>query len=237
MLFSSLLKYCSSERTFSVLPASQNCDPIKSWTSLSCCHSKYLVWFAFQEDLPSQNYIWIMGKDGEPTMERPSHPQQKSFKQHTHPSLPVLVWRKTEKIWWQKKKIENWGGGGVWGRFLREARVGCRWNNRWGRSFIIVSRLHTRQYHPITWGQLQYHTVFLPLLLSSYFPFYLMVFSIVLQKFFLPCVKYSFIADINSWLRTCWVFNVKPPRVHRTFEQKKFLTEILMILKYQMMTT
>ena len=127
-------------------------------------------------------------------------------------------------------------GGGGWGRFLREARVGCRWNNRWGRSFIVVSRLHTRQYHPIMWGQLQYPTAFLPLLLSSYFPFYLMVFSIVLQKFFLPCVKYSFIADINSWLRTCWVFNVKPPRVHRTFEQKKFLTEILMILKYQKTT-
>ena len=127
-------------------------------------------------------------------------------------------------------------GGGGGGRFLREARMGCQWNNRWGRSFIVVSRLHTRQYHPITWGQLQYHTVFLPLLLSSYFPFYLIVFSIVLQKFFLPCVKYSFIADINSWLRTCWVFNVKPPRGHRTFEQKKFLTEILMILKYQMMT-
>ena len=53
-----------------------------------------------------------MGKDGEPTMERPSHPQQKFFKQHyTHTPLPDLVWRNTEKIWWQKKKIENWGGG------------------------------------------------------------------------------------------------------------------------------
>ena len=68
-----------------------------------------MVWFAFQEDLPSQNYIWIMGKDGEPTMERPSNPQQKFFKQHPPPDL---VWRNTAKIWWQKKKIENGGGGG-----------------------------------------------------------------------------------------------------------------------------
>ena len=28
------------------------------------------------------------------------------------PPLLDLVWRNTEKIWWQKKKIENWGGGG-----------------------------------------------------------------------------------------------------------------------------
>ena len=46
-------------------------------------------------------------------MERPSHPQQKFFKQHTHtPPLPDLVRRNTEKIWWQKKKIENGGGEG-----------------------------------------------------------------------------------------------------------------------------
>ena len=54
-----------------------------------------------------------MGKDGEPMIERPSHPQQKFFKQHTHthPPFPDLVWRNTEKIWRQKKKIENGGGG------------------------------------------------------------------------------------------------------------------------------
>ena len=81
------------------------------------------------------------GKRWRATMEHPSHPQQKFFKQHT-PPLPDLVWRNTEKIWWQKKKIENWGGG--WGRFLREARVGCRWNNRWGRSFIVVVVIPSR---------------------------------------------------------------------------------------------
>jgi len=32
----------------------------------------------------------------------------------------------------------------------------------------------------------------------------------------LPCVRYSFIEDINSWLRTCSVFSVNPPRGHRT---------------------
>lgn len=63
-----------------------------------------------------------MGKDGEPKMERPSYPQQKFFKQHTHPSLPVLVWRNTEKIWWQKKKIEN-GGGGV-GKVFKRSQSG-----------------------------------------------------------------------------------------------------------------
>ena len=112
-LFSSLLKYCSSARTFSVLPASQNCDPIKSWASLSCCHSKYLVWFAFQEDLPSQNYIWIMGKDGEPTMERPSHPQQKFFKQHTHtPPIPRSCLKKHWENLVAEKENRKWGGGG-----------------------------------------------------------------------------------------------------------------------------
>ena len=53
-----------------------------------------MVWFAFQEDLPSQNYIWIMGKDGEPTMERPSNPQQKFFKQHPPPILSEETLRK-----------------------------------------------------------------------------------------------------------------------------------------------
>ena len=35
-----------------------------------------------------------MGKDGEPTMERPSNPQQKFFKQHPPPILSEETLRK-----------------------------------------------------------------------------------------------------------------------------------------------
>ena len=175
-------------------------------------------------------------------MERPSHPQQKFFKQHPHtPPPPRSCLKKhRENLVAEKENRKLGGGGGGWGvgKVFKRSQSGVDEITGEGghSSSSVVSRLHTRQYHPITWGQLQYHTALLPLLLSSYFPFHLIVFSIVLQKFFLPCVKYSFMADINSWLRTCWVFNVKPPRGHKTFEQKKFLTEILMILKYQKMT-
>ena len=50
------------------------------------------------------------GKRWRTTMEHPSHPQQNSLNS-TPPPLPDLVWRNTAKIWWQKKKIENWGWG------------------------------------------------------------------------------------------------------------------------------
>ena len=68
-----------------------------------------------------------MGKDGEPTMERPSHPQQKFFKQHPHtpPPPPRSCLKKHRENLVAEKENRKLGGGG-WGRFLREARVGCR---------------------------------------------------------------------------------------------------------------
>ena len=46
-----------------------------------------------------------MGKDGEPTMERPSHPQQKFLKQHTHtPPSPILSEETLRKFGGRKRK-------------------------------------------------------------------------------------------------------------------------------------
>lgn len=51
-----------------------------------------------------------MGKDGEPTMERSSHPQQKFFKQHTPPRSCLKKHR--ENLVAEKKNRKLGVGGG-----------------------------------------------------------------------------------------------------------------------------
>ena len=53
-------------------------------------------------------------------MERPSNPQQKFFKQHTPPPRSCLKKHCENLV--AEKENRKWG----WGRFLREARMGCR---------------------------------------------------------------------------------------------------------------
>ena len=57
-----------------------------------------------------------MGKDGKPTMERPSNPQQKFFKQHPPPPRSCLKKHRENLVAEKENRKWGWGVGKVFKR-------------------------------------------------------------------------------------------------------------------------